>query len=255
MSIRSLARRFIPVPVRVALLQWPDMLRLLTLTPVPRGRPEPVLITTRTTPLRRERTAYDESLQRAKEQNVARAVALLDGAVLEPGALFSWHRELGPPVRLRGFASGPQLEDERLASGGGGGLCQVANLLYFLAVHAGLEIVERHRHALDLFPDDARTVPFGCGATVFYPRKDLKLRNPTVERLTLTLEVRDGALTGSLTAPRALPFRCELIERDHRIEVRDGARWRSNTLVRRWHLADGSTRDEWLADNLARITY
>jgi vancomycin resistance protein VanW len=180
---------------------------------------------------------------------------LLDGLVLAPGALFSWHRELGPPLRVRGFAVGPQLEDERLASGGGGGLCQVANLLYYLAVHAGLEVLERHRHALDLFPDDARTVPFGCGATVFYPRKDLRLRNPGRVALTLRLTLSPTELTGALFSTEPLNFRCELIERDHRIEVRDGARWRSNTLIRRWHHADGTTRDEWLADNDARVTW
>lgn len=253
--LRRLARRVVPVPVRVAALQWPDMLRLLALDKLPRGPREPHLVTTRSTPLRRERTAYDESLQRAKERNVARAVELLDGLALPPGALFSWHRQLGPPVRLRGFASGPQLEDERLAAGGGGGLCQVANLLYYLAVHAGLELVERHRHALDLFPDDSRTVPFGCGATVFYPRKDLRFRNVSGLPLSLHLEVRDGALSGSLFAPRALPYRCEVVEQAHRIEEHEGARWRCNTLVRRWHFGDGSTRDEHLADNRARITY
>lgn len=231
------------------------MLELLKLDRLPRATAGDHVITSRSTPLRRERTAYEEPLQLAKEQNVARAVELLDGLTLQPGALFSWHRELGPPFVLRGFASGPELHDERLASGGGGGLCQVANLLYYLGVHAGLEVVERHRHALDLFPDDSRTVPFGCGATVFFPKKDLRFRNAGDVELTLRLEVRDGFLHGALHASRALPFSCELIELHHRIEERDGARWRSNTLVRRWNYTDGTTRDEWLADNVARVTY
>ena len=170
--LRRIARRIIPVPVRVALLQWPSMLRLLELQRLePDGLSRDHVVTSRSTPLRRERLTYDESLQRAKEQNVARAVELLDGLTLPPGALFSWHRHVGPPVRFAGFAPGPSCTTIGLQSGGGGGLCQVANLLFYLAVHAGLELVERHRHALDLFPDDSRTVPFGCGATVFFPRK------------------------------------------------------------------------------------
>lgn len=254
--LRALVRRLIPVPVRVALLQWPDALALLRLPRLPRSSVMAARsLVEHSSPLRRERTSYDETWQRAKEANVRRAVRALDGLVLAPGALFSWHRHLGPPLRVRGFASGPELHDERLSSGGGGGLCQVANLLFFLAVHAGLEIVERHRHGLDLFPDDSRTVPFGCGATVFFPRKDLKLRNTTGQALTLSLRVDDTTLRGEVRAERPLPFRCELVERDHRFEERDGARFRRNTLFRRWHHADGSTREEWLADNDARVAW
>lgn len=255
--LRSFVRRIVPVPVRVALLQWPQMLGLLRLPRLPRtdGDGGGHVVVSHASLLRRERTAYRESWQRAKEVNVRRAAAALDGVVLAPGALFSWHRHLGPPLRVRGFAAGPELHDEQFASGGGGGLCQVANLVFFLGVNAGLELVERHRHGLDLFPDDSRNVPFGCGATVFFPRKDLRLRNTTGTTLTLRLRVDDTTLHGELRADRALPFRCEVIERDHRFEERDGVRWRHNTLLRRWHLRDGSTRDEWLADNEARVAW
>ena len=199
--------------------------------------------------------AESGSPEHAKEQNVARAVELLDGLTLAPGALFSWHRQVGPPLRVRGFAPGPELHDERMESGEGGGLCQVANLLFYLAVHAGLELTERHRHALDLFPDDSRTVPFGCGATVFFPKKDLRFINTSGVSLTLRLFLHDGALTGELRSARALPFRCELIERDHRFEQRDGGTWRHNRLFRRWRYDDGTSRDEWLADHDARVAY
>lgn len=244
------------MPVRVALLQWPSMVRLLELQRLQSdGLARDHVVTLRSTPLRRERLTYDESLQRAKEQNVTRAVDLLDGLTLPPGALFSWHRNIGPPLRVRGFAPGPELHDDQLQSGGGGGLCQVANLLFYLAVHAGLELVERHRHALDLFPDDSRTVPFGCGATVFFPRKDLRFLNTSGTALTLRLSIREGALHGALHFAAPLPFRCELLERDHRFEHRDGGVFRHNRLFRRWAFDDGSTREEWLADHDARVAY
>lgn len=255
--LRPLVRRLVPVPVRVALLQWPDALALLRLPRLPHSSDvPPELVVAHASPLRRERTRYDEAWQRAKEVNVRRAVEALNGLTLAPGALFSWHRHLGPPLRVRGFAAGPELHDERLSSGGGGGLCQVANLVFYLAVRAGLELVERHRHGLDLFPDDSRTVPFGCGATVFFPRKDLKLRNTTGRALTLVLGVTDTTLTGELRAAEPLPFSCEVVERDHRFEDgADGARFRRNSLFRRWHFADGSTCEEWLADNHARVAW
>lgn len=254
--LRRLVRRIVPVPVRVALLQWPSMLSLLKLDRLSAdGATRAHVVISRSTPLRRERLTYDEALQRAKEQNVARAVTLLDGLTIRQGELFSWHRHVGPPLRVRGFAAGPELHGDQLESGDGGGLCQVANLLFYLAVHAGLEVVERHRHALDLFPDDSRTVPFGCGATVFFPKKDLRLRNTRGATLTLRLSIADGALHGALHSAFPLPFRCQLIERDHRFEHRDGAAFRHNRLFRRWDFEDGSTREEWLADHHARVAY
>lgn len=253
--LRRLVRSVVPVPVRVALLQWPSMVSLWRLDKLPRGEVGAHVLAQRTTPLRREKTAYAESFQRAKEQNVRRAAELLDGVTVPPGALFSWHRELGPPVRLRGFASGPELHDDQLAAGGGGGLCQVANLMFFLAVNAGLELVERHRHTLDLFPDDARTVPFGCGATVFFPKKDLRFRNPHDVPVAFSLRIVDRVLEGAATSTRDLGFRCEILERDHRIEEHDGVRTRSNSLFRRWKYDDGASRDEWLFDNSARVAW
>jgi vancomycin resistance protein VanW len=73
----------------------------------------------------------------------------------------------------------PALEfrDGETVTAVGGGLCQLANLLVLLGIEAGMEILERHRHSLDLFPDADRTAPFGCGATVFYNYVDLRLRN------------------------------------------------------------------------------
>lgn len=209
----------------------------------------------RATPLRRDKTAYDEALQRAKEQNVARAAALMDGAVIGPGETLSWHACIGPPLKLRGFAEGPELHDGSLAPGTGGGLCQVANLLYWLAVHANLDIVERHRHHLDLFPDDHRTAPFGCGATVYFPRRDLKLRNPHRFPALVELAVRGDALNGAIRFENDPGFIVELIERDHRFIRRDDGVHRENVLLRKLRFRDGTERTDWLCSNSALVSY
>ncbi|MEW5743500.1 MAG: VanW family protein [Myxococcota bacterium] len=255
-ALRQLARRVLPVSVRVALTQGPAMVALLKVPALERtAKPLPHLACERQTPLRRAAIPYDERLQRAKERNVSRAAELLDGLSLPPGALFSWHRQLGPPLTLRGFAPGPELHEDTLEAGTGGGLCQVSNLLFWLALHAGFTIVERHRHALDLFPDDSRTTPFGCGATVFFPKKDLRFVNSTGVEARLTLGVRAGFLLGQLHTRAPLPFRCELVESSHRFTRRAGVVWRENSVARRWHFPDGSTRDEWIAEHAAEVRY
>lgn len=253
--MRAWIRKVVPLTARVWLRRWPEMIALARLPAAERGRQRlPFVHCERETPLKRERTVYGPALQQAKEQNVARAAALLDGVTLAPGALFSWHRALGPPVRLRGFAAGPELHDDRLASGGGGGLCQVANLVFWLAVHGGLKIIERHRHALDLFPDDARTTPFGSGATVFFPHKDLKVSNPHPVPVQLELRVEGGVLRGALRFPAATSFRCELVERHHRF-VREGDQtFRENQLFRRTVRGESAV-EEALGENRARVLY
>src|SRR5258706_14437520 len=102
-------RRFVPLPVRLLARQWPRMLELLAMPAAARGLAAdfPHLQAARTTPLRRPTAHYGEALQRAKETNVELAAHALDGVVI--GESFSWHRTLGPPLKLRGVADGPQL--------------------------------------------------------------------------------------------------------------------------------------------------
>ena len=186
---------------------------------------------------------------------MARAVALLDGWVVPGGALASWHRALGPPLWVRGFRAGPELRQGVLAAGGGGGLCQVANLVYWLALHSGMEIVERHRHALDLFPDHDRSAPFGCGATVFFPTKDLRFRNPHPHALRLELSVREGWLHGRACFAESLTASWSVEESDHRFSREADGIWRHNVLWRIRRDRSGCESREQVAEHHARVAY
>jgi vancomycin resistance protein VanW len=251
-------RQWIPFQLRAGLRRLPAVAAALLHPPPGLKQGDrahfPHTHCTRSSPLRRETTLYAEALQHAKEHNVRLGASRLDGRVLAPGETFSWHAALGPPLRLRGFLPGPELHDGRLSEGTGGGLCQVANLLYWLAVHAGLEVLERHRHDLDLFPDHERTAPFGCGATVFFPFKDLRLRNPHPWPVMLEVRVDGTHVHGAVRMPQDPGFRCEVLEVSHRFVRRDGAVWRENRLVRRTHAA-GTFHDEPLSENHARVAY
>jgi len=207
----------------------------------------PFVISQRASPLLRCDT--DPRLQLGEEQNVRRVADLLDGVVIEPGETFSWHATVGPPLRVRGFVPGPELRQGALSEGIGGGACQVSNLLYWLSVHAGLEIVERHRHSLDLIPDAAREVPFGCGATVFYPLEDLRLKNNHNFAVALSFRVDDGMLRGAVKGEEKLPVSYRLIERDARIE--NG--WRKNRLVRLTIEDERAVQEETLCVNAGKM--
>ena len=73
-------------------------------------------------------------------------------------------RCIGNPCRRRGFVEGLVLRGGRVCSGVGGGLCQMSNLICWMALHTPLTVVVRHHHGYDVFPDAGRTQPFGSGA-------------------------------------------------------------------------------------------
>lgn len=247
----------VPLAWRIAARRLPALLLHYTRGPLAPDLdlPFPHVQAERSSPLRRAGTTYDAALQAAKEQNVARAAALLDGVTLAPGEVFSWHRRVGPPVGWRGFVPGPELREGRLAEGVGGGACQVANLLVWLALHAGVTVVERHRHGLDLFPDDGRDVPFGCGATVFYPHRDLKLRNDGAGPVCFRLRVDGGALRGSVAFNSDPGWTWEIVEDWHQFVRRADGIWRENHLSRRWIRGGEVSRVEPLFENRARVCY
>ncbi|MED5371119.1 MAG: VanW family protein [Myxococcota bacterium] len=257
MALPPSIRERIPFGLRVTIRRLPALLRhaARSLGPAERLERAPVGFAhtqaSRSSPLRRQGTAYRGGRQQAKEHNVERAAQRLDGVVIPPGAEFSWHREVGPPLRVNGFVPGPELHDGRLEMGGGGGACQLANLLYYLAAVGGLEVLERHRHGLDLFPDDDRRVPFGLGATVFYPHRDLRLRNPFPQPVHLQFQVRDGQLHGRLSLAQDPGLRFQVVEEGHRFVRRPDGIWRENHLFR----VGSDGRRELLSHNLAKVTY
>ncbi len=210
-----------------------------------------------TSPLRRAATVSDAVLQRGKEINVGLASRAIDGLVVAPYQVFSYHRIVGRPSLLRGFRHGPELHDGELTRGVGGGCCQVSNMLYVLALRAGMNIVERHRHTLDLYPDDARTVPFGCGATVFFNLADLRFENPLPVPVLLDFRVADGLLTGALRTHADPGFRASVYEVDHRFEREPGGSWvRENRIRRAIRTPGGEVLcDHEVAHNRARVCY
>ena len=254
---RGVVREYVPLPVRIErkrLERVPSWVLERSLVARRKtSRQERALyesaLSTKRSPLQRG-VGYEGAVQRAKENNVRRVAGLLSGVVVEPGQLFSYHHVVGRPSLLRGFAAGPELREGELALGVGGGACQVTNMLFQLGLLAGLEVVERHRHGLDLFPDVGRAVPFGCGATVFYNMADLRLRNPHLFPVVLRFCVQDRHLLGALLAPMTLAEPVEVFETLHRFVERDGAWWRENRIVRRT-----GDRDEEVVHNLARTAY
>jgi len=184
--------------------------------------------------LRRRLGTTDPALQEAKIVNLHLATRGLDRVVLEPGQVLSFWERVGAPSAARGFVDGLVLVAGEVATGTGGGLCQLANLLYWMALHAPLDVVEHHHHGFDPFPDEGRVLPFGSGASVFYNYVDLRVRNATDRPIEVRAWVGDTQLHGELRSDRAWPLAYHVEERAHRFVMGPGGRVRRrNELWRR----------------------
>ena len=200
--------------------------------------PLPNLVRRHGSPLIRKLGRSDIRLQYGKVRNLQLAVPLVDGVTIPPGKRFSFWRAVGPPTAARGYAEGLVLVKGEAAAGIGGGLCQLSNLLHWMALHSPLVVTERHHHAFDPFPDDGRVLPYGSGATVFYNYVDLELLNPTTFTFQLKVWLTDTHLQGELRSDRPLPVSYHIEERAHRFVEEggdvghDGRIYRENELYR-----------------------
>jgi vancomycin resistance protein VanW len=251
----------LPERWRIALVRLrrePELWRFRRRFPIKRSdlAEFPFVLASHETPLRRSKTAYDEKTQCGKETNVRLVSSLLNGIVIGAGGEFSYHISVGAPLRKRGFVLGPELHGDKLELGLGGGACAVSNLLFLIALRSGMQITERHRHSYDLFPDHGRTVPFGCGATVFYNCADLRFRNPHPFPVVIALCVDDECLHGEIRGAQHSRQRFEIYESGHVFERRGERVVRENRIRRRALDEHGNViGDEELAHNRAVLLY
>jgi vancomycin resistance protein VanW len=198
-TLRRVIRKLAPMQVRLAIAaarrSWMDMLGGADFAHArgdTKGLAEIVAIAQ---PIRR--TAHFEG----KLHNLKLAAQSLNGLKASPGATVSFWRVVGRPVESRGFQTGRAIVNDRLGADIGGGLCQVASLLYELGLRAGMRIAERHAHSRDLYTEDKRFTPLGLDAAIVWGFKDVRWTNDIAQDVTLAFDVEGETLHGRLLAP------------------------------------------------------
>lgn len=209
------------------------------------------------TPLLRKLRNVDMWMQYNKVVNLRIALKRLDGTLIKPGETFSYWRLIGKPTRKKGYMDGMVLFNGRFGAGVGGGLCQLSNIIYWMALHTPLTVTERYRHGFDVFPDSNRTQPFGTGATCVYNYRDLQLYNDTKDTYQLKLYMDNEYLFGELKSTTEPKCRYEVYEKEHVISHEFwGGYVRHNTIYRRTYgLDDTLKKDEFIAENHAVMMY
>lgn len=220
--------------------------------------PLEVLVFQHSTPLLRQLKNVEMYLQHNKITNLRLAAAKINGLVIRPGETFSFWKTVGNPTARRGYLEGLVLENGHIGKGTGGGLCQMGNLLYWMALHSPLTVAERWRHSYDVFPDDARTLPFGSGATLAYNYIDLQLRNDTRQPLQLQVWLSETHLHGAIRTNQPPDEWYEVFEQDHVIRHEPwGGYSRHNRIARRvFSVKTGAMlREEPVTENHALMMY
>jgi len=223
-----------------------------------KSAPLQALVFSHQTPLLRRLKNVEMYLQHNKVTNLRIAAAKINSLLIRPGETFSFWRAVGNPTAQRGFLEGLVLENGQIGKGIGGGLCQMGNLIYWMALHTPLTVTERWRHSYDVFPDEARVLPFGSGATLAYNYIDLQLRNDTAQIFQLNIWLTASDLHGEFRTDAPPDERFEVREQEHLIRHEPwGGYSRHNRIVRQvFSVGDGTLlREEAVTENHALMMY
>jgi vancomycin resistance protein VanW len=217
----------------------------------------PIMVFHHETPLIRNLSKVDHWLQLNKVKNLKIAVGQMNGLILFPGEVFSFWRLLGKPTKAKGYVEGFVLDNGEVKPGIGGGLCQLANLIFWMTLHTPLTVLERWRHSHDVFPDSNRTIPFGSGATCAYPSLDLQIQNITTQPVQLHITLSDCNLMGEWRSRMPFEYSYEVYESFHEITCDlQGQYLRHNVLRRKVFDAQKlQIADEYIAENHALMMY
>lgn len=175
----------------------------------------------------------DIQLQINKTTNLKIAAEKISGIIIKPGEVFSFWYLVGNVSYKKGYKDGIFLSDGAVKAGCGGGLCQLANLLFWIFLHTPLDVIERYRHGFDPFPDYGRAVPFGTGATLVNGWKDIKIKNNTGITFQINIWFDDTYIYGDIRADEYPEYKYHIIEKDHQFVKKDDGIYRQNKIYKR----------------------
>jgi vancomycin resistance protein VanW len=127
-----------------------------------------------------------------KLYNLELAAKKINQYVLKPGQIFSFFKIIGNPKFH--FKKSRTIVNNGIVEDVGGGICQVSGIVYQISLTAGLEIIERHNHSIDIYTEETRFTPLGTDATIVYGYKDLKIKNNFSFPIKFEIQIKDNYL-------------------------------------------------------------
>lgn len=253
---RAISSRF-PVLIKPAVRAKQTLrnIKNIGLTRLKREDNLPFVVARHSSLLYRKLGDSDPVLQIHKVKNLELAIAKLDGLVIPPGGTFSFWQAVGAVTKKKGYKEGMLLSNGKVSVGVGGGLCQLSNFLFWILLHSDVQIVERHHHSVDAFPDSGRTLPFGSGATVFSNYLDLQIKNISKHPLQLHLWLTESVLKGQILSSAPSEKKFHIREENHLFARRGESYFRYNELYRETLVEGMKIHDERIVTNFAPVIY
>jgi vancomycin resistance protein VanW len=205
--------------------------------------------------LRRKLGDSSPRLQEQKIINLQQAIKKLNGVKILPNDIFSLWHIIGKPKYKNGYVDGMLLSGGKVIEGIGGGLCQLSNFLYWIFLHAPVEVIERYHHSIDVFPDSGRTLPFGSGATILYNFIDLKIKNIAKYPLQLKIWLTENHLKGQILSSKRIPQKFHIFEQNHFFIKKDNKYFRFNEICRAEKINGKILTLKKITTNFAPVSY
>ena len=128
-----------------------------------------------------------------RDTNLRLACEAISGLVIYPGEVFSYNEALGERTPEKGYKPANTYMGDQTVQSYGGGICQPSSSLYYCAMLADLEIVERRYHGFV-----SSYMPYGMDATVSWGGPDFKFRNNTNYPIRIDAEADGGTVIVTL---------------------------------------------------------
>ena len=122
--------------------------------------------------------------------NMELALSACNGSVIEPGATWSFNKCTGDSnLESNGYKPATVISNGKYEQGIGGGICQASTTIYYAAIYANMDIVERYNHRWA-----SSYAAAGLDATIDYPNLDLKLKNKTSYQMFMECTISGNKL-------------------------------------------------------------
>lgn len=156
--------------------------------------------------------------------NLSKASKKINEYDIMPGELFSFWKIVGNPKNQ--FKKGRTLLNGKIIEEIGGGICQVSGIVYNVSLIAGLQIIERYNHSVDIYTDETRFAPLGLDATVVFGYKDLRIKNNYNFPVKFEIQVHKNEIKIELLSTNEIKenklfFEKEFIEEDIIVKIKN----------------------------------
>ena len=137
-------------------------------------------------------TAYASSSYN-RDVNLKLSCQAINGTVLLPGEIFSYNPTLGERTPEAGYKQADGYVGMETILQYGGGICQASSCLYYCAMVADMEIVERTNHGFI-----SSYMPYGMDATVSWGGPEFRFKNTSEYPIRIEAYSSGGSVTVKL---------------------------------------------------------